>query len=171
MPILGLDGGQGSYPGILLRLIFSRHFYTFLKLGMIMGEEAMNLQQILIADDDPEISEIIRRGLTIAGYQIVEATDGRDALRVLRKNPEVRLIVSDIRMPIMSGVELLELLHKNRPEIPILLISGDPRFLNNNHVLNEIATVIPKPLCLAKLVEKVKEALDKTQLSTQNKTG
>ena len=63
------------------------------------------LDTILLADDDPDLRDLIVATLAIAGYAVLAATDGYDAVRVLADN-WVNLLIADIRMPSMDGFEL-----------------------------------------------------------------
>jgi CheY-like chemotaxis protein len=88
-------------------------------------------QTALLVDDEPDmrtyVSGILRRG----GFQVYEAADGMDALSFLRSvSGAVDLLVTDIRMPRMTGTELAGVVRNDFPEIPIVFISGEqPRWL------------------------------------------
>ncbi|HJQ20585.1 MAG TPA: response regulator [Gemmatimonadaceae bacterium] len=80
---------------------------------------------IVVVDDDQTVRRVVARQLERAGYGVLEASDGEDALRVMTEHHEpVDLVVSDISMPAMDGLELVELLRNAYPELPLLLISG-----------------------------------------------
>jgi two-component system cell cycle sensor histidine kinase/response regulator CckA len=82
---------------------------------------------ILVAEDEPMVAELTRRILTHAGHRVVVAPDGRAALELFEQSPEpIEIVVSDIVMPHMSGLELARRLATLRPELPILLASGYP---------------------------------------------
>ncbi len=136
-----------------------------------MAEVDKEAIQVLVVEDDSDICDMLCLGLASAGYKVVKASDGRDAMRNLKRHSDISLIVSDIRMPEMSGVELLEFCKKNRPEIPVILISGDPRFLTAGHYLSEVVTVHPKPLSLEKLLQSIDSTLRKAAESPMIKTS
>ena len=76
--------------------------------------------RVLVADDDPSVRETSARILSIAGYEVRTAVDGFDALAELRRSlPDV--IISDLRMPNMSGLEVLQALSA-RNELPPTII-------------------------------------------------
>ena len=80
--------------------------------------------RILIADDDPNVLESSSYILSSAGYEVRTAIDGFDALAELRRSlPDV--IISDLRMPNMSGFELLSIVRRRFPHIPVIAISGE----------------------------------------------
>ena len=79
--------------------------------------------RVLLVDDEPLIRKLISGYLVAAGYVVRMAVDGLDALGKLRAGlPD--LIISDLNMPRMSGVELLEVVRKRFPQIPVMVISA-----------------------------------------------
>jgi len=86
---------------------------------------AQQPRHILVVDDDATVRQICRRILHSAGYQTHEASDGSAALDFVRESPDrPHLVVSDIVMPRMNGVQLLEALSVLYPGLPILLMSA-----------------------------------------------
>jgi CheY-like chemotaxis protein len=79
---------------------------------------------ILIVDDEPEVRTVIAEFLEEFGYLVLQAEGGAEALTRLRDNPAVRLLVTDIRMPEMSGIELADLATQQNPLLKVILISG-----------------------------------------------
>jgi CheY-like chemotaxis protein len=80
-------------------------------------------RRILVVDDEPAIREVMSLLLTSQGYEVTTATDGFDALLQLKTRTS-DLIISDLNMPNMSGFELLSVVHRRFPEIPVIAISG-----------------------------------------------
>jgi CheY-like chemotaxis protein len=79
--------------------------------------------RVLLADDDPVVRGLISRYLVASGYVVRTAVDGLDALGKLRTGlPD--LIISDLNMPRMSGIELLQVVRKRFPQIPVIVISA-----------------------------------------------
>ena len=79
--------------------------------------------RVLLVDDEPLIRKLISRYLVAAGYVVRMAVDGLDAIGKLRAGlPD--LIISDLNMPRMSGIELLEVVRKRFPQIPVIVISA-----------------------------------------------
>ncbi|MCB0403143.1 MAG: sigma-54-dependent Fis family transcriptional regulator [Bdellovibrionales bacterium] len=83
----------------------------------------MNLRRILVVDDEESIREFFEIMLKREGYQVVCAPNGREALDFLRKN-QVDLVISDIQMPEVSGMELLVKVKEMDPELPIIMITA-----------------------------------------------
>jgi CheY-like chemotaxis protein len=85
------------------------------------------MEPVLVVEDDSTHRAAVRRMLERRGYAVVEACDGRRALHVLRDSvPRPRLIILDLRMPIMSGEELMEVLVRDAElcRIPVLVTSA-----------------------------------------------
>ena len=77
--------------------------------------------QILIVEDDKELSQLFQKVLEKNGYQVKSASDGAEALEVLVKE-YIDLIISDIMMPVMDGYELVSELRSAGYQIPVLMI-------------------------------------------------
>ena len=80
-------------------------------------------KQILIVDDNPNMASLLSDMLEIFDYQSVQADDGDKALAELDKG-KFSLVITDMRMPNMSGMELLEKIKEKNPKLPVVLISG-----------------------------------------------
>ena len=101
---------------------------------------------ILIVDDETEIRNLLIRHFTFEEYKILEAGDGREALDVLENN-KVDVVISDIVMPSMSGVEMLEAISTEHPMIRTVMMTG---YVTQIHLLKcmqfHAETVIYKPI-------------------------
>jgi two-component system cell cycle sensor histidine kinase/response regulator CckA len=86
----------------------------------------MNTQRtpILLAEDEAMLRMIAVEMLQDAGFKVFEAADGVEALELLRANPEISLLVSDIKMPRMDGYALVEAGLKLKPGLKVLLMTG-----------------------------------------------
>jgi len=86
---------------------------------------------VLVVDDSATVRFQARRVLTQAGFVVVEAVDGLDALEKLAATPDVALIVCDVNMPRMGGVELVETLARkgNMPPTFMLTTEGHPQLI------------------------------------------
>ena len=83
------------------------------------------MANLLIVDDDPAVQATIRIVLERAGHSVVVAGDGRKGLAIFEAG-DFDLLVLDIFMPGMDGLETMKLIHQRRPQTPILVISGRP---------------------------------------------
>ena len=79
---------------------------------------------ILLVDDDDDVRETSADMLEELGYEVVQAPSGREALAIIESWPNVDLMVTDIRMPGMSGLELADLARRKRGDLKIILVSG-----------------------------------------------
>ena len=80
--------------------------------------------KILLVDDEPLILQSIGKFLIEFGYEVVYARDGVEALSLLDQQNHPGLIISDIRMPRIDGLEFLRLARLRAPEVPVLLMTG-----------------------------------------------
>ena len=83
----------------------------------------MSKQQILIVDDNPNMSSLLSEMLEIFEFDSKRAGNGQEALNILG-DEEFSMVITDLRMPEMSGSELLKSIKKTRPELPVIVISG-----------------------------------------------
>jgi CheY-like chemotaxis protein len=82
-------------------------------------------QKIMVVDDDPAIRESMTAFLHANGYELSSATDGYDALWLL-KNGLVNIVISDLEIPGLSGFEFLSILRQRYPEISVIAMTGRP---------------------------------------------
>lgn len=80
-------------------------------------------QSVLIVDDDPEFLKAMRKMFEKSGYSVALAGDGQEALDALAKD-SFDLIISDVRMPHLNGIELMEEISRKRLDIPVIFITG-----------------------------------------------
>ncbi len=81
------------------------------------------MPRVLVADDNRQFVEMVRAMLEDAGYEVVTASSGLAAARLIEQE-ELDLLILDVLMPEMSGDALAALLHEARPELPVLLMTG-----------------------------------------------
>ncbi len=129
------------------------------------------MSRILIIEDEPAIRRVLNKILSEENdtYQVDEAEDGLIGMEKI-KNTDYDLVLCDIKMPKMDGVEVLEATKKIKPEIPIVMISGhgDMETAINTMRLGAF-DYISKPPDLNRLLNTVRNALDKKQLVVENK--
>lgn len=80
--------------------------------------------RVLIADDEAMLRIVAAETLEEAGFTVSEAGDGDSALAILKSDPSIDLLVSDIKMPGLNGIELAEAGLKLRPELKVLLMTA-----------------------------------------------
>lgn len=115
------------------------------------------LLNVLVVDDDLQIREVISDILTMHGHILTACPDGETALEAL-ESQEFDLMITDLGMPGMSGMELAETVHKKRPEMPIAMITGWGTQLDKDQVrASGILTVLAKPFHLKDIKDLIDE--------------
>lgn len=82
------------------------------------------MAQVILAEDESQLRRLISAVLAEKGVSVAEAADGAEALQLLKNNPAVMLLLSDIVMPNMNGYELVEASLKLRPELKVLMMTA-----------------------------------------------
>ncbi|WP_017495101.1 sigma-54 dependent transcriptional regulator [Flavobacterium sp. WG21] len=129
------------------------------------------MSKILIIEDEASIRRVLVKILSEENdtYQVDEAEDGAAGLEKI-KNNDYDLVLCDIKMPKLDGVEVLEEVKKIKPEIPMVMISGHGDMETAIHTMRLGAfDYISKPPDLNRLLNTVRNALDKKQLVVENK--
>ena len=118
------------------------------------------MPRILIIDDDSAVRATVRHVLERAGYETVEAADGRDCLRMM---DGIDLVITDLLMPEVDGVDLLGMIRRLGLTVPVIAMSGGGKvdaksYLDVAKALGAYAT-IAKPFDLEHLLDTVRGAL------------
>lgn len=92
---------------------------------------------VLVVDDSLMVRRQVSTALSAAGFAIIEATDGVDALAQLEAHPHAALVVCDVNMPRMNGIELLEAARPRHPALPFLMLTteGQPEMIQSAKAL------------------------------------
>lgn len=119
----------------------------------------MQKQTILVVDDDQDILKLISMRLTATGYNTVAASNGEQAMAAISlKRPD--LIVSDLRMPAMDGMALLDAVHKNHPTLPMIILTAHGSIPDAVHATQQGAySFLTKPFDSQELLKLVADAL------------
>jgi len=126
------------------------------------------MAHILIIDDEKSIRNTLREILEYEKFKIDEAEDGVAGIEKVKKN-KYDLILCDIKMPKMDGIEVLENVQKISPETPIVMVSGHGTIETAVEALKKGAyDFIPKPLDLNRLLVSVRNAIDRVELVKEN---
>ena len=121
---------------------------------------AGNMKSILLADDNPYILDTLAARLRNNSTAVITATNGQEAVDAGTCNPP-DLAILDVSMPVMSGLEAAERLHKNLPRLPIILYTSYADLLKPRmHELGVVA-VFDKSSSLRELLNTVDECLDR----------
>ncbi len=115
--------------------------------------------KILVIDDSAMVRGQVGRSLTAAGFSVIEAADGVGALEALAANPDVKLVICDVNMPRMNGIEFLE--EKNRLGNPVAVVmlttEGQPELIQKAKLLGSKGWVVKpfKPELLVATAKKL----------------
>ena len=122
------------------------------------GEET-----VLVVEDDATVRSLLEEVLSASGYQVIMACDGQDAVEKFHSHCDrVALIVMDMIMPKMSGMEAYKRIQQIRPGVRVLYSSGYPRdVIQSRGELDPQAELITKPVQPQELLQKVREMLDR----------
>jgi PAS domain S-box-containing protein len=118
-------------------------------------------ERVLLVEDADALRDLTRRILTEAGYAVLEARNGVQAVRIVARQGPVDLLVSDIVMPGMSGRDLALRLRDKTPDLPIVFMSGytDDALLGGDFITTRL---LPKPFDAEQLLRAVREELDRS---------
>lgn len=123
-------------------------------------------QQVLIADDDTSTLSGMRALLTVWGYEVETAPNGRAALEKITSAPPA-VLVTDVVMPLMNGLELLDAVRITRPAMPVIILTAHSSFDTLMVAAAEGAfAYLPKPVDVAKLKAVLASALTEAKLET-----
>jgi len=135
---------------------------------MSLIEDASSTKgKILIIDDEADVREVLRLHLESVNLNVIEAENGEEGIKLMKSGAnllQVGLILCDIRMPKVNGVEAIEYLKENAPSIPIIVVTGYPDSELAVSLLKKgVKDYLVKPVEKEKLLAKVKEALSAEQ--------
>lgn len=125
---------------------------------------------VLVVDDEKSVLKAMQRLLSKEGFQVLTATNGRDALKILSQGP-VQLVISDQRMPELEGVKFLQEVKRNWPETIRIMFSGYNEIDTILTAINqgEVYRFVLKPWNDRELIAAVKDGLRQHQLISENK--
>jgi len=151
--------GKGTGIGLYLPMI---HPVTPTVADVAASAPLRGSETILLAEDEPMLRDIAKLMLEKSGYQVVAATDGRDAVEKFQANCDrIRFLLLDLIMPRMNGIAAYNEIRKICPDINALFISGYPEdYLNDKGIEIGGLDFILKPFTSGMLLKKVREVLD-----------
>jgi CheY-like chemotaxis protein len=117
---------------------------------------------VLVIDDEPTIRMLISEVLEEHGYAVVEASDGPSAMRILRSDVRIDLLITDVGLPNgMNGRQIADAARQGRPELKVLFITGyaENAVVGNGH-LDKGMQVIAKPFEIDALARKIREIVE-----------
>ena len=118
------------------------------------------MARILLADDDASARDLVQRALAGDGHHVVATHDGAEALEQLQASGPFDLLISDVQMPGVDGIELIEKALAIAPKMRVILMSGFSGELDRaKHLKSKLAGEITKPFTLDQVRAAAKAAL------------
>ena len=118
------------------------------------------LATILVVDDDRTVRRAVQLLLSEAGYRVFEAEDGQEALDVLSEHAQVDVVLTDVVMPRVNGVALVDVLRQEQPRQRVIYMSAHPAEVLVRYNAADLTTpFLAKPFTRAQLLAKVQQAL------------
>ncbi len=130
--------------------------------GMFSGRKSEGL--VLVVDDEPDVRKVVRMTLEKAGYDVIEAEDGEKAIADVKKDENMlllTLIITDIRMPNMNGIDVINYYQKQWPSIPLIVLTGFPDLdMATSMLQHGVVDYLVKPVEAEKLRASVAKAIE-----------
>lgn len=115
-------------------------------------------ETILLVEDEPAVRQLFAQALARAGYRVLEARNGQEAMKVFDQHGDaIDLLLTDMRMPYMGGAELAQQLRSRRLTLKLICISGYPGTIDPDMTSDFLA----KPFSRDDLLTRVREVLDR----------
>jgi DNA-binding NtrC family response regulator len=115
---------------------------------------------IILVEDDADQRETLKLALELAGYEVRDAANGREAMRLQRERP-ARVVITDIFMPETDGMELIETFHREFPQTRIVVVSGGGKRARGDYLsmarLVGVDATLQKPFDVEALLDTVRQ--------------
>jgi len=118
---------------------------------------------LILAEDEPHAAEAVADYLARKGYRLSVASDGLAALERHREDP-ADLVITDVRMPKLGGLELIRELRRDTPGLPVVLMSGHVEFEESDELPDAPLVILKKPIRLGELAAEVARLVDGVEL-------
>jgi CheY-like chemotaxis protein len=116
---------------------------------------------VLVVDDDPDVRDLETEVLRVQGYTVLEAESGAEALRLAGETKTIHLLITDLLMPEIDGLELTRRFRAVHPNTPVLMVSGSlPLLRARSEQDMECLDFLAKPFQFSELLHKVRVLLD-----------
>ncbi len=120
--------------------------------------EKLKAIKILFAEDEQDLITIISDTLGKLQANFITANDGKEALDLIKQHPDIDLVVTDINMPVMNGLELIEEVRKTNKDLPFVIMSAhtEPEYIKSAEQLG-VTDYLLKPFDFIKFINLVSE--------------
>jgi two-component system chemotaxis response regulator CheY len=136
--------------------------------GFFMGDSATN-GRVLVVDDEADVRKVVRMTLQKAGYDVLEAENGEKAIETINAGENrllLDVLICDIRMPKINGVEAIAYFRANYPRVPVIVLTGFPDADMATSMLRQgVVDYLVKPVEGEKLRESVARAMEQRELA------
>ena len=126
--------------------------------------------RVMIVDDEADVRKVVRLCLEKAGYQVIEAEDGEQAIKQIKvgDNPVfLDVIITDINMPKVNGLEAMQFFQQEWPHVPLIVMTGYPNLESAKELMKQgLVDYRVKPVDKEKLVAAVEKAMSQRGLSS-----
>ena len=127
--------------------------------------------KVLVVDDEQEFAATLAERLTLRGMTTVTANDGEQALRCVEQDPP-HIVILDMKMPGMNGMEVLRLIKQRYPAIPVILLTGQGTANDSAESMGVGAfDYLVKPVKIEELLQKMREALTQAGVTSTEDKG
>jgi signal transduction histidine kinase/CheY-like chemotaxis protein len=123
----------------------------------VLPQRAGGSESVLVVEDEPVVRELVVKMLKASGYAVVAAAAPAEALLLVAAEPRFDVVLTDMTMPGMTGTELAAALWRDRPELPVVFMSG---YMDAASIGPDVRWFLQKPFALADLEEAVRAAID-----------
>jgi two-component system chemotaxis response regulator CheY len=125
--------------------------------------------RVLVVDDEPAVRNIVRLILEKAGYDVLEAENGEAAIEALNTGENrlvLDVVICDIRMPKINGVQAIEYFQRQYPHVPIIVLTAYPETqMAVSFMRSGVANYLIKPVDAQKLRDAVESAMERRQVA------
>ncbi len=126
--------------------------------------------RVMVVDDEADVRTVARMCLEQAGYQVIEAEDGEQAIQKIKEgdNPLVLdVIITDINMPKINGLEAIQFFQQEWPRVPLMVMTGYPNLETAKELMKlGLVDYLVKPVDKEKLLAAVEKAMSQRELSS-----
>jgi len=125
--------------------------------------------RVLVVDDEPSVRTVVRLILEKAGYEVLEAENGEAAIKALTTGENrlvLDVVICDIRMPKINGVQAIEYFQREYPHVPVIVLTAYPETrMAVSFMRNGVSDYLIKPVDAPKLRAAVEKAMDQRQVA------
>ena len=116
----------------------------------------MERKKIIVVDDESIVGELTEEILNREGYSVLYCSSAADALLKIEHGFVPDLVITDLRMPIMNGLLLTEAIKGKMPNLPVIILTGNPELVPND---NPADAVMSKPCTATNITNKIRELI------------